>query len=513
MEVSAAALERAIGADSFVALQREIGALAVYSMTEQQSESVVRMQLGQLANLEQEEIFEEYLYLRDQINAWETLISDDENINVVIRADLEQIRDRFGDARKTEISDEGGSVDYADLIPETDQIVNISHNGYIKRMLTETYRVQNRGGKGVHGGAKDDDFIEHFFVASSHAYLLCFTSLGQLYWLKVYNIPEASRTSAGRSIANVLSLKPDEKITSIIPIRHFEPEASLLMATRRGLVKKTVLTAYSRPRQGGLIGIALEDGDTLIQVCLVRPTDEVILSTRNGMAIRFDESDVRQTSRDTYGVKGVTLGRGDELVGMVVAREDGQLLSVCEKGYGKRTPIGPNTQSEVVEDEPATEAGTEAASDSAILRVPVDGEEEAASDPSGMRYRKQRRGGKGVRDIKTSDRNGKVVAIQIVTGNEDVMLISRQGQITRIHASDIRLIGRNTQGVRVMNFNNNDTISSMALLAREEVPEEVPTASAIADAGATNGVPTAAAVAPAVAVAPVEEEAEDDTPF
>src|SRR5439155_9830174 len=233
----------------------------------------------------------------------------------------------------------------------------------IKRLPLNTYRSQHRGGKGISGGAtKEDDFIEHFFVASTHAYLLCFTNRGQVYWLKVYDIPQMSRTSAGRAIANVLSLKAEEKITSVIPVRRFEENKHLLMATRRGIVKKTALVDYSRPKSGGIIGIALEEGDTLIDVVLTQPGDEVVLSTRQGMAIRFAESDARAMGRNTRGVKGIGLMEADEVVGMVVTDPEGFLLTLCEKGYGKRTPFGANMAGDVTDSEaegPAEESAAE----------------------------------------------------------------------------------------------------------------------------------------------------------
>ena len=247
-----------------------------------------------------------------------------------------------------------------DLIVEENQAVTISHKGYIKRLPLNTYRTQHRGGKGVSGGStRDDDFVEHFFVASTHAYLLCFTDRGRLYWLKVYDIPLMSRTSPGRAIANVLSFKEDEKISSVIPVRHFEDDAHLLMATRNGTVKKTALEQYSRPRAGGIIGIGLDEGDGLIGVVLTRPGDEVMLSSRNGMAIRFAESDARAMGRNAYGVKGINLAEGDAVIGVVVADPDGFLLTVCENGYGKRTPFGPNAGSAPVDgaDERAGRAG------------------------------------------------------------------------------------------------------------------------------------------------------------
>ncbi len=461
MQVAASVLQRALGDEAFTALTRELGTSDVYQMTEQQAEAVVRLQLGQLAALERDEIFKEYTGLREQIVGYERLLSDEKNVLAVVRSDLEETRAKYGDARKTDFAEQVEALDYEALLEEEEQVVSISHQGYIKRLPLNTYRVQHRGGKGVSGGAREEDFIEHFFVASTHAYLLCFTNRGQVHWLKVYNIPEASRTSGGRSIANVLSLKDEEKISSVIPVRNFEGEFYLLMATKNGLVKKTPLIDYSRPREGGIIGINLEEGDTLIDVCLTKPGDEIVLSTRNGMAIRFSESDARPMGRNTKGVKGINLTGEDYLIGMVVADPDGYLLTVCENGYGKRTPFGPNTAEESGDGEES------AADESAEPAEAAEGEEPV--DRSSMRYRKQRRGGKGLRDIRTSERNGPVVGIASVRDTDDIMLITFQGMVNRTTTSEIRITGRNAQGVRLMNVNEGDRIVSLAKVAREEV--------------------------------------------
>jgi DNA gyrase subunit A len=469
LEVAAAVLGRALGEEHFAALQREIGVQAGYRMTEQQAEAVVRLQLGQLAALERDEIFKEYNDLRQKILAWERLLASDRNIHDVIKKDLQELRAKYGDARRTEITDEGGRLNLEDLIAEEMQAVTISHNGYVKRLSLDTYRSQHRGGKGVSGGsAKEDDFVEHFFVASTHAYLLCFTSLGRVYWLKVYDIPQMSRTSAGRAIANVLSLRPEEKISSVIPVRSFEPDRYLLMATRRGVVKKTPLEDYSRPKNGGIIGISLDEGDALIDVALVRAGDEVVLSTRHGMAIRFGEADARAMGRNTRGVKGITLAGDDAVVGMVIADPDGYLMTVCENGYGKRTAFGANTAGDVAEAD--AEEAAEGADEPA---EPAEGAAEAA-DRGSMRYRKQRRGGKGLRDIRTSERNGPVVGVLSVRDGDDIMLITTGGMVNRTHVDEIRPMGRNTQGVRVMGLNEGDKIASIAKVAREDAPQTAP---------------------------------------
>jgi DNA gyrase subunit A len=470
MKVPAALMERALGADAFAALERELGRTAEYQMTEQQAEAVVRLQLGQLAALESDEILKEYTQIRDQIRGHETLLSDEKNVLAVIRADLEEMARKYGDDRKTEITDDGGEVDVEDLIEDEPNVVTVTHEGFVKRMPLTEYRVQGRGGKGVQGGLREDDFVEHFFVASTKAYLLCFTNSGQCYWLKVYRIPQASRTSAGRSIANVLALKPEEKITSLVPVREFTPDYQLLMATRKGTVKKTDLMDYSRVRQGGIIGITLDEGDELIDVCLTRPGDEVVLATRSGMAIRFSEANARAMGRTARGVKGIKRRANDEVVGMLVADPEGLLLSVTENGFGKRTPFGPNTpeageagdegEDSVVEESPTTPD---------VDGPPSDSEEAAESDPTGMRYRIQRRGGKGLKDVKVTAKNGPVVGIASVRPGDEIMLITKDGMVTRSKVDDIRIVGRNTQGVRVMNLNEGDKLVTVAKVASENV--------------------------------------------
>ncbi len=491
LAVAATVMERALGPNGFAALVRELGAKDAYNMTEEQAEAVVRMQLGQLAALERDEIFKEYGQLREQITAHEDLLSDERKILAIVRQETIELSDQHGDDRRTEIIDGGlGEVRFEDLIAEEMNAVTISHQGYIKRLPITTYRSQHRGGRGVTGAqTHEDDFIEHFYVASTHAYLLFFTNLGQVYWLKVYDIPQMSRTSAGRAIVNVLNLKPEEKISSVIPVRRFDPNQYLLMATKRGLVKKTALEAYSRPKSGGIIGIHLEEGDSLIGVALTQAGDEIVLSTRNGMAIRFAESDARPMGRDTKGVRGINLQGDDEVVGMVVTTPDGYLLTICENGFGKRTPFGANegmaedaaaaTESEE-EAAPAPEAGGEIES----------GEIE---ERSAMRYRVQRRGGKGLRDIRTSDRNGQVVTVVAVTDSDDLMIITQQGMVTRMKVSEIRIVGRNTQGVRLINLQEGDKVVTAAKIAKEEANGQ----ETDADAEPSPEPPTAPAEPPA----------------
>ena len=441
----AAMLQRAIGDQAFEMFQQERGAAETYSLTPVQADAILRMTLGQLVNLEQEKLSGEHAKLLEEIREHVRILSDEQNILDIIKSDLQEIRRRFGDDRRTEISgEELGNIDLEDLITEEQMVVSISHRGYIKRTPTSTYRAQRRGGKGIKGAAMDEeDPIEHLFVASTHAYLLFFTSRGRVHWRKVYELPQLSRESKGRAIVNLLNLEPGESIMDCRPVRDFNlPNHFLMMATRKGLVKKTPLEAYSRPKRGGIIAIKLRDDDELVDVVITTAGDEVLLATANGMAIRFPESDARPMGRNTSGVKGITLQPGDELKGMVVVDPDATLLTACEKGYGKRTPFGPST-----------------------LEENENGDEDQGS--SSMRYRTQRRGGKGIIDIKTTDRNGKVVGIVRVTDDDELLMMTARGKIQRIAAKEISVIGRNTQGVRIMRLDEGDTLAAVVRVPRD----------------------------------------------
>ena len=466
MSVSAAVLGRALGDEGFQALQRELGELPEYRMTEAQADAVVRLQLGQLAALERDEILREFQGLRGDINTYETLLSDNRNILALVREDLVNLRDRHADKRRTEITGEEARFNREDLIEEAQMAVTLSHQGYIKRMPLDTFRAQNRGGRGVSGGTtREEDFIEQFFSASTHAYLLCFTNRGQVYWLKVYDIPEGSRTSQGRSIANVLSLREGEKIESLFAVRDFAAlqDRSLIIATRNGVVKKTPLEEYSRPRANGIIAVNLREDDALIGVVLVKEGDEVMLATRGGMTLRFSEADARDVGRNSTGVRGIKLMPDDEVIGLVVTEPEGQLLTVCQNGYGKRTPFGPNSAGGEAEG-----GDTEEVEETTVPAESEDGEESAPA--SAMRYRLQRRGGKGVRDIKTEGRNGPVIAVAAVRGGQDVILVTKNGMVNRTPADQIRQCGRNTKGVRLINLRSEDQVVSVAVVERDPEP-------------------------------------------
>jgi DNA gyrase subunit A len=396
-------------------------------------------------------------------------LSDEQNIYDIIKEELSDIARRFGNDRLSELSDEElGDFDVEHLIPEETMVVTISHRGYIKRLPATTYRAQRRGGKGITGTkSEDEDPVEHLFVASSHAYLLFFTNRGKVYWQKIYDLPQMSRESRGRAVVNLLNLTPDEKIMDCVPIRDFNlPDHFLLMATKKGIVKKTDIEQYSRPKKGGIIAIKLREDDELVDVVIAKSKDQIVLSTANGMAIRFSESDARSMGRNTSGVKGISLRKGDELVGMVVADPDATLLTACEFGYGKRTTFGPGDELEARPDASLDEELSESnEADS------TDSEENDDADDlsSSNRYRTQRRGGKGVIDIKTTKRNGRVIGITRVDDSDELIMMTSRGKIQRVKAKDISVIGRNTQGVRIMSLDEGDTLAAIVRVPSESI--------------------------------------------
>ena len=467
-------MQRALGEEGFQAFASERGSADAYTLTAVQAEAILRMTLGQLVNLEQERLSKEHAELLTEIREYLRILSDEQNILNMIKDDLREIKSKYADPRRTEISgEEIGSVNLEDLITEETMVVSISHKGYIKRTPSSMYRAQRRGGKGLKGAkTEDEDPIEHLFVASTHAYLLFFTNLGNVHWQKVYDLPQLSRESRGRAIVNLLNLKEGEMIAECVPVRDFNlPGHFLLMATRKGLVKKTPLEDYSRPKKGGIIAIKLREGDELVDVVVSKPGDEVVLSTATGMAIRFSESNARPMGRNTSGVKGINLRAGDSVVGMVIADPDATLLTVCEYGYGKRTNFGPNNPLfAVAEEGPAGEEGTadESLSDAAVPEVPEGDEEGDDENSSSGRYRTQRRGGKGIRDIKATQRNGRVVGIIRVDDQDEVLMMTARGKIQRIAASDINVIGRNTQGVRIMTLDESDTLVAVVRVPKEQ---------------------------------------------
>lgn len=398
-----------------------------------QADAILTMQLQRLTGLEIEKLAKEYTGLIEQIKGYEAILSNESVLLDIIREDLQEIKAKHGNARRTEIAGAVEMLDVEDLIAEEDVIVTVSHSGYIKRMPTDTYRRQGRGGRGIIGSdTKEGDFIKHLFIASTHDYLLIFTDRGKCYWLRVYGVPAMSRQSKGRSIANLLSLG-SQKIASIIAVSSFEDEEGgserqLVMATKNGIVKKTRLSAYGNPRSTGVIAINLDPNDALIGVDQTMGENHIILGTSDGMTIRFDEQQVRSMGRVSRGVRGINLRSGDAVVGMVIVEEKSALFTVCENGYGKRTGI-----------------------DS---------------------YRSQTRGGVGLKSIKTSARNGKVVALKAVLNDDDLMLITANGMIIRTGLDEIRSIGRNTQGVRLIKLKEGDKLVAAEKIAAEDLEDE-----------------------------------------
>ncbi|MEL7497521.1 MAG: DNA gyrase subunit A [Planctomycetota bacterium] len=450
IECPASMMKRALGDRGFSAFQDERGEADAYHLTGVQADAILKMTLGQLVNLEQEKLGDQHSKLLDEITEYLRILSDEANILAIIKDDLIEIKRKYADDRRTILShEEVRNIDLEDLIEEENMVVSISHRGYIKRTPVSTYRAQRRGGKGIKGAkSEDEDPIEHIFAASTHAYLLFFTTRGIVHWRKVHQLPALSRESRGRAIVNIVQLEEGEAIASCRAIRDFNaPDHYLLMVTKNGLVKKTQLSAYGRPRSNGIIAIKLREDDEIIDVLVAKKGDEIVLSTANGMAIRFRESDARPMGRNTSGVKGIALDDGDSVVGMVVADPTATLLTACEKGYGKRTLFGPNA------DDEASEEGENDSSSSA-------------------RYRTQKRGGKGLRDIKTTNRNGKVIGIKSVQDEDQLLLMTSRGKIQRIKVADIGTIGRNTQGVRIMGLDDEDTLAVIARVPRDELDED-----------------------------------------
>ncbi len=395
-----------------------------FQLSEKQSLAVLDMKLQKLSSLEQQALRDEKGILDSAIARLREILASPQRILEIIKSELREIKGKYGDARRTEIADVQEDEFVAeDLIKPEEVVITVTHSGYAKRTLLAEYRQQHRGGKGIIAAStRENDFIEQLFVANTHSYILFFTNRGIVHWLKVYELPESGRNAVGKALVNLLNLGEGEKITAFVPVMEFSGSRYLLMATKNGTIKKTRLSAYSNPRKGGIIAITLEDGDELISVRMTDGSQQVILATRNGSAVRFNESDIRITGRSAKGVRGIRL-REDAVVGMVVAEESRGLLTVCEKGYGKRTPV---------------------------------------SD-----YRLINRGGYGVINIQTTERNGKVVGIASVSDDDELMFISRNGIIIRVPASDISVIGRNTQGARIMRMEENDSVVAVAKVAKE----------------------------------------------
>ena len=390
-----------------------------FKLSREQAQAILDMRLQRLTRLERDKIDAEYLELIKNIERLQAVLGSEKKIWEVIKEELSVIKNKYSDPRRAEIVEEKEELAIEDLIAEEDMVITISHTGYIKRLPVNTYRKQARGGKGVTGaGTKEEDFIEHFFIASTHDYILVFTDRGRVYWVKVYEIPQAGRLSKGKAIINLLRLNSQESISATIPVKKFDSRHFLLMATEKGVVKKTNLEAYSRPRKGGIAAIKIDEGDKLVNVSLTSGREEIFLATRRGKCIRFSEKNVRPIARAARGVKGIRLSKDDKVVGMKIVHKDLALLTVTNQGYGKRTQF--------------------------------------------RAYRSQSRGGSGVINIKVVERKGTVVGIESVKAEDEVMIISTQGMIIRIPTKGIRVMGRSTQGVRLITLKPGDEVRAVA---------------------------------------------------
>ncbi|MGD0655407.1 MAG: DNA gyrase subunit A [Thermoguttaceae bacterium] len=478
IQTPAALLRRALGDEGFAVFTAERGESENYCLTPVQADAILKMTLGQLVNLEQNKLADEHRTLLAEIAEYNRILSDRNNILELIREELRELKRKHAELRRTEISgEEIGDVNLEDLIEEEMMVVSITSNGYVKRTPVSAYRAQRRGGKGLTGAkTEDEDPVQHLFVASTHAYLLFFTNKGKVYWRKVYDLPQLARDSRGRAVVNLLNLSEGEQIADCRAVKDFNlPDHYLVMATARGLVKKTRLAAYSRPMKTGIIAIKLREGDELVDVVVAKPGDELVLATAKGMAIRFKQSDARPVGRNSSGVKGIRLTAGDSVVGMVVTDPEATLLTACANGYGKRTPFGPNLETDQGgEGEPAGEEieSDEDTPEHEDEQPETEGEESRESEEgeltSGHCYRTQRRGGKGLRDVKTSDRNGPAIGIVSVRDEDELFIITARGKIQRISVADISIIGRNTQGVKIMSLDEDDKLVAVKRVPKEE---------------------------------------------
>jgi len=404
------------------------GLIDNYDLSEKQALAILDMKLQRLTSLEQEKIKTEHKELLRLIEKLKSILASEQKILDIIKKELLFLKEKYGDERRTDIIDMEDELEIEDLIEDEDMVITITRDGYIKRLPIDTYRQQRRGGKGIIATAiKEEDIVEDLFIANTLSYILFFTNKGKVHWLKVYMIPEASRQARGKAIVNMLNIEKDEKVTAYIPVKEFD-KGYILMATKNGTVKKTMLSNFSRPRKGGIIAVTLEDDDELINVILTEGNQQVVLATRNGQAVKFNEKDVRPTGRSSRGVRGIRLKEEDKVIGMVRGEDEDALLTITENGYGKRTLIS--------------------------------------------EYRLINRGGYGVRNIICSERNGKVVSAKSVTDDDEVFIISKKGVIIRTPTKGISVIGRSTQGVRLMRLGKGDKVVSAAKVLKEEEEED-----------------------------------------
>ena len=405
------------------------GLMTNFGLSEIQAQAILDMRLQRLTGLERDKILQEHKETVELIAQLRAILANEKEIYRIIVEELKEIKEKYGDERRTQIVDHTEEISIEDLIVEEDMAVTISHDGYIKRNPVTLYRAQRRGGKGKIGTTtKEEDFVEYLFIASTHSYILFFTTIGKVYWIKVHELPQATRAARGRPIVNLLNLEPGEKVSAFLSVREFQEGRFVVFATKKGLIKKTELMSYANPRANGIRAIALEDRDEVIGVRLTDGQQEIILSTADGQSIRFKEEQVRPTGRGTYGVVGMRLDEGDALVSMEILSLGAAILTVSENGFGKRTEM----------DE----------------------------------YRLQSRGGKGIITMKTTDKTGRVVGVQQVTEEDQLMLVTNKGKIIRLRIKDIRVIGRNTQGVHLIDLEEGERVVSLARVAEKEEEEE-----------------------------------------
>nr|WP_017756764.1 DNA gyrase subunit A [Calidifontibacillus oryziterrae] len=402
------------------------GLMDNFNLSEKQAQAILDMRLQRLTGLEREKIEEEYQELLKLITELKAILADEEKVLEIIREELTEIKERFSDNRRTEIiAGNFGDIDDEDLIPEQNIVITLTHNGYIKRLPATTYKSQRRGGRGIQGmGTNEDDFVEHLLTPSTHDTILFFTNKGKVYRLKGYEIPEYSRTAKGLPIINLLDIDKDEWINAIIPVEEYHEDWFLFFATKDGIVKRSPLSSFANIRKGGLIALNLRDGDEVISVGLTDGTKEIMISTQNGMLIRFNETDVRSMGRTATGVKGITLRKGDQVIGMEIIEGNIDVLVVTRYGYGKRTPIS--------------------------------------------EYRLQSRGGKGIKTCNITEKNGPLSAVKAVKGDEDLMVITESGVVIRMAVDGISITGRCTQGVKLMRLDENQVVATVAKVNREE---------------------------------------------
>jgi DNA gyrase subunit A len=405
--------------------------METFGLSRIQAQAILDMRLHQLTALERKALEDEYLELIKTIARLKALLADSKKILAVITDELKELKEKYGEKRRTQITGAAQEMEMEDLIDQEDVVVTFSHAGYVKRLPTDTYRAQKRGGRGITGmTTKEEDFVEQLFVTDTHAHLLLFTTRGRVYGVRVYEIPEANRTSRGKAVVNLIALNPDEKVTSAIPVSSFDAvktkDMSLVLCTRNGQIKRTALSEFADIRKSGIIAIGLDEGDILVDVKLAEQKREVLIGTKTGMCIRFPQDEVRLMGRGAGGVRGIRLDKGDQVVGMevtAVGRKE-TLVTACELGYGKRTELS--------------------------------------------EYRDTSRGGKGVITIKTTDRNGPVIGIKLVTDTDDLMLMTEKGMAVRVHTKDLSVIGRNTQGYRLVRMEEGDKLSILAPVVAEE---------------------------------------------